>query len=72
MINGTTRTRADLLGQRVRIIGTGDSPGIDDIVGRVCEHTRFADGSERFDVQYWHQGERRRVTCERCEIEAVE
>lgn len=52
------------LGCHVRILETADIHGV------VIEHTRFLDGSERWAVQYWHNGERRTVNCETRELAA--
>lgn len=43
-----------------------------DCTGRIVDHTRYLDGSERFGVEYWHNGERKFVNCRADELEAVE
>lgn len=50
------------LGLRVRIVDA-------DICGVIVAHTRYLDGSERFDVTYWHEGKRETIPCMQAEIE---
>lgn len=68
MVGGPVKSA--LLGARVRIDDGGVS-GVDGISGRIYAYTRFLDGSEGYDVQYWHNGERRSVPCERREFEVL-
>ena len=49
------------LGDRVRIVDG-------DVFGVVVAHTKHLDGSERWDVAYWHEGDRRVVSCMLSEI----
>jgi hypothetical protein len=49
------------LGDRVVILSA-------DIVGTVVEHSKHIDGSERFCVQFWHEGKRESVSCEAREL----
>lgn len=53
------------LGDRVVIIEA-------DIGGIIVEHIRFIDGTERFAVQYWHEGKRETVNCEARELSVRE
>lgn len=49
------------LGDKVRIIEAA-------IEGVVIEHTEFLDGTHRWAVQYWHNGERKTINCEAREL----
>lgn len=42
-----------------------------DIQGVIVEHTKYIDGSERWCVSYWHNGERQHVNCQGFELEEV-
>lgn len=53
------------LGDRVRIVDA------DDVEGRIVDHTRYLDGSERWGVAYWHNGEREHVNCRSDELERL-
>lgn len=53
------------LGDRVRIVDA------DDVEGRIVDHTRYLDGSERWGVAYWHNGEREHVNCRAEELERL-
>lgn len=44
------------LGQSVTIAAAN-------IKGEIVEYSVYLDGSERFHVQYWHNGERKTVSC---------
>lgn len=43
-------------------------PDSGDIGGVVTEYTQYRDGSERWSVAYWHNGEKRHVQVERREM----
>lgn len=53
------------LGDWVRIKAASD------IKGLIVEHTSYLDGSERWCVNYWHNGERKFVNCSATELEVV-
>lgn len=53
------------LGDRVRIVAAKDIEGV------VTEYRKFIDGSERWCVEYWHDAQKREVTCEARELEVI-
>lgn len=52
------------LGGHVRIIDA-------DIYGTIISHTEYVGGTERFGVQYWHEGKRELLNCAGWELEMV-
>jgi hypothetical protein len=61
-MDSTTTRQALHLGQRVLIRDA-------DIPGRIVDHTHYLDGSERYGVEYWHNGKRELINCRRDELE---
>lgn len=56
--------------QKPTILGSWvDLPESGDIGGVVVEITNYLDGTERFGINYWHNGERKFVNCQRHERE---
>ena len=53
------------LGSLVRVVAATD------IQARVVSHTRYLDGAERYEIAYWHNGERKLESVSRSEIEPV-
>ena len=54
------------LGDRVILKEAGDLSGI------LTSHTTYLDGSERWGVDYWHNGSREAINCRPDEIERMQ